>query len=286
MHKKTFKQHPLFITGLTVLLLALSHTAEAAVERYKVEVDYLADLSGMGYVALSEGFESSAWDAVRSSGINDINSLPSVVSKGITWESAARDLWSYPTSRIYGLTTNGNWARSGSWGMYEDHKGDPMPTTIRITFPQTVYGIGGFFDTNPDFEAVGFLFEGATTAEDPGYVVAGIGAMYSGDNAGSGHNFNGLIVPDGFTEVILTGVLEINEENQLEGGAIYGIDDFTFAVPSGFVPEPTSFVLLMMSGFFMSRSRSQGEGGELGTPYRSIEKRRRPKHYDRRRERE
>lgn len=221
----------------TLIIVVAVAGSEAAVERYKNEAGFLARLAELGYDPLVEGFESSDWDSVRTTGINDINSLPSVTSQRLTWEAAGLDLWSYPTSKTHGITTNLNWAHSGQWGIFEDHVGDPIPTTIRVRAPEPIYGIGGWFDTNPDLNDVGFLFELASTAQDPGYVLPGIGAMYPGDNAGVGHNFNGLIFTDGFTDVVLTGVLEVNEENQLEGGTIFGADDFTFVVPPDFVPN-------------------------------------------------
>ncbi|MEQ8667766.1 MAG: hypothetical protein RIC12_01255 [Pirellulales bacterium] len=226
-----------------VLLCVTVVPAQGAVERYKNEAEYIDRLAELGYTALHEGFESSDWDEVRTVNL-DFQSLPSVDSQGLTWESAGRDVWPYPFStRVYGVTTNSNWARSGDWGIFEDHKGDPIPTTIRVHSPTPIYGIGGWFNTNPDGLDFGFLFEDATSAEDPGWFLPGYGAMYPGDNSGSGHNFAGLIFTEGFTDVVLTGVLRINEENQLEGGAIYGADDFTFAVPIDFVPEPTSLGL-------------------------------------------
>ncbi|QNN23778.1 PEP-CTERM sorting domain-containing protein [Planctomycetales bacterium ZRK34] len=240
---------------LTIGVIGWVGQTQGAIERYKNETDYLNRLAELGYGTIHEGFESGAWDAVRSPSILDINALPSITSQTITFESAGRDIWPYSFStRVYGVTTNYNWANSGTWGLYEDHQGDPIPTTIRIIAPEPIYGIGCYVDTNPDLQDVGFLFEGATTAEAPGYVLPGYGAMYPGDNSGAGHQFIGLIVPDGFTEVIVTGVLQVNEENVLEGGAIYGADDFTFAVTSG-IPEPGAAMMLGIALATVSRRR-------------------------------
>lgn len=217
---------------MTFSCLIAVEAAHGAVERYKNEADYLARLATLGYRTVSQGFESSDWDGVRTVNL-DFQSLPSVTSQGLTWEAAARDLWSYPTSKVYGVTTNSNWARTGGWGIFEDHKGDPLPTTIRVQSPSPVYGIGGWFNTNPDGQSVGFLFEDRTTANDPGYVLPGIGAMYPGDNPSFGHTFVGIVDPAGFNSVVLTGTLQVNEENQLEGGNIFGADDFTLRVAAG-----------------------------------------------------
>ena len=220
----------LTLTLISVLLYAVP--GYAVVERYKNEADYLARVAALGYATISEGFESSDWDSVRTVNL-DTHSLPSVTSQGLTWEAAARDLWTYSSSRAYGVTTNSNWARSGGWGIFEDHVGDPMPTTIRVSSPEMLYAIGGWFDTNPDGQSVGFVFEDRTTFNDPGYLLPGIGVMYPGDNPSFGHAFVGIVDPDGFNTVVLSGTLQVNEENQLEGGNIFGADDFTLAVAPG-----------------------------------------------------
>ena len=227
------------------LLHLSSHPAGAEVLLFKTQSEYRAKIAELNLGQIREGFESSDWDSVRSPTINDRNSAPSVTSQGLTWETAARDLWSSPSSRQYGITTNHNWARSGEWGIYEEHSGDAMPTTIRVTSEELIYGVGGWFNTNPDFDDFGFLFEDKTDPSPPGYFLPGFGAMYPGDNAGSGHNFAGIIDTDGFYKVILTGTLQINEENQLEGGIIYGADDFTFATSSA-VPEASPLPLLLI----------------------------------------
>ncbi len=224
---------------VVTLLSLLALPATAAVERYKTESAYLARLSQLGLQSLTEGFESSAWDAARSPNINDRHALPQVISQTLLWEPAAKDVWgSAYSTKAHGVTTNHNWARSGLWGIYEDHNGEAYPTTIRVTAPVTIFAIGGWFDTNPDGQSVGFLFEDRTVANDPGYVMPGYGAMYPGDNPSFGHEFVGIVDPDGFTSVILTGTLQLNEENVLEGGNIFGADDFTFGIPQGAFDYP------------------------------------------------
>lgn len=230
---RTWARRPLRMTwawcGATLIVLLVTTPGRAVVERYKNEAAFLARVTELGLNTISEGFESAAWDAVRSS-YPVMNSLPSVTSQGLTWEAAALDLWNYPTSRVHGVTTNNNWARSGQWGVFEDHVGDPLPTTIRISSAIPLFGIGGWFDTNPDLQSVGFLLEERSVANEPGYLLEGYGAMYPGDNPSVGHEFAGIVDPDGFHSVVLTGTLEINEEQVLEGGVIFGADDLTFAV--------------------------------------------------------
>ncbi len=138
------------------------------------------------------------------------------------------------STRQHGLSSNANWARSGQWGVFENHQGEPFPTTIRVSAEVPIYGVGGWFNTNPDGQSVGFLFEDRTTASNPGYFIPGFGVMYPGDTPSFGHVFVGLIDPEGFTSVVLSGTLAVNEKGLVEGGIIYGADDFTFGVPVGF----------------------------------------------------
>ena len=81
---------------------------------------------------------------------------------------------------------------------------------------------------------------------------------------GAGDRFNGII-HDGFHSVILTGVLQIkNEEKQLEGGTIMGVDDFTFGFVQG-VPEPASSVFLKFFVLaWLNRSRVSLGKNETG----------------------
>jgi len=226
----------LFRSIATLVIMAsllVAAESQAAVERYKIEADYLARLAELGHNTVVEGFEGTAWDGARSPDVFDRHSLPDVLNQGLLWEPASKDLFGAASSRVHGLTTNHNWARSGQWGIYEDHAGDlGYPTSIRVSSAALIYGVGGWFDTNPDGQSVGFLFENQTVANSPGYVLAGLGAMYPGDNPSFGHEFVGIVDPDGFSSVVLTGTLQINEEGVLEGGTIYGADDFTVALDS------------------------------------------------------
>lgn len=72
--KTQMQTGPLWAWMLTLLFAGLS--ADAAVERYKIEAEYLNRLAELGIGTLSEGFESSAWDGARSPNVNDHNSPP------------------------------------------------------------------------------------------------------------------------------------------------------------------------------------------------------------------
>lgn len=221
------------LSGSVLVLSSASGLAQ--VERYKEESVFLARLAELGLEVLGEGFESPAWDGTRSPDPFDPLMMPEVLSQGVLWEPAAKDVFGDTWStRPHGLSTNHNWARSGSWGLFENHNGEWYPTTIRVSAPTVIYALGGWFDTNPDGQSAGFLFEGRMTANEPGYVLPGIGAMYPGDNPSYGHEFVGIVDPDGFGAVVLTGTLEINEKGVLEGGIIYGCDDFLIGVAPGF----------------------------------------------------
>lgn len=216
---------------LGILGLGRAGVVSAAVERYKTEAEYLARLAQLGYEALEEGFEGSSWEGLRSIYPNQSVALSNTAQR-VTWSSAGHYLW--PSGGPSYITTNPNWARSGGWGIFDTY----LESTIRVSAPEPIYGIGLWVDTNPDFQDTGFLFPGRTTAETPGYLIPGYGAMYPGDNAGVGHRFIGIIDPAGFTDVIITGTLQLTEEGLLEGAAVFGSDDYIFAVAPGFTLPP------------------------------------------------
>ncbi len=218
--------------------------SQAAVERYKDEANFLARLVELGYdTTVNEGFESSAWDDVRTLDVNNSNTSQGVLSQGILWEPASTDVFGQTATT--GVSTNFNWARSGQWGLFETQTPFFEPPAVRASSTSLIFGVGGWFDASPDTESIGFLLEGRTTANAPGYVLPGLGAYYPGDNAGSFHRFAGIVDPDGFNSVVMTGTLSVNEEGVLEGGSIFGSDDYTFAIAP--VPEPSSLVMALQA---------------------------------------
>lgn len=221
------------LLGACALALAgaAASVARGDVERYKTEGEFLARLAELGLTAnVLEDFESSAWDGTRST-ITDPHQQSPVVSMGITWEAATWDVWGNLGGGTPGLSTNRNWAQGPGFGVYTAYSGFLYPTTIRVSCESPMYAVGGWFNTNPDLESVGYLFEDATTANPPGYVLPGYGAMYPGDNPAVGHVFTGIIDPDGFNAVVLVGDLMVNEKGILEGGTIYGADNFMIVAP-------------------------------------------------------
>ena len=220
------------MTKAIILTLSLPVAAVAQMERYKDESAYLERVSELGYEVLQEDFEGDAWHLARSD-YPDNHYLSSVTSKGVTWSSAGQELWRHPGKTAL-ISTNQNWGRGGSWGIFDNY----LASSLCIEVPQPIHGVGLWVNTNPDGEDVGFLFRGRDNAADPGYVMVGYGAMYPGDIHPVGHAFVGIIDPAGFDSVTVTGTLEVNEEGQLEGGTVFGADDFAFAVPLGFHEQP------------------------------------------------
>lgn len=213
-------------------VLAVAAASQGEVERYKDEAQYLARLSELGYETLVEDFEGAAWDGVRSD-FPVKNYAASITTQRVTWASAGRDLWTFPGTPAL-VSTNQNWGRNGTWGIYDNY----LASTLRITVPEPIFGIGFWVNTNPDGEDVGILFKDRTTATVPGHMVPGYGAMYPGDIHPVGHTFVGFVDSDGFTEVVITGTLQIDEDGVLEGAAVYGADDFTLGVTSDFPLSP------------------------------------------------
>ena len=97
------------LDGVFLLLSSNFQTEISAdVVRNKDESEYGARLAEMGYATVSEGIETTAWDAVRSPSIDDRNQLPGLTTQGLTWETAARDDWGDFGGSVHGITTNHN----------------------------------------------------------------------------------------------------------------------------------------------------------------------------------
>jgi hypothetical protein len=184
-------------TGVLAGIVGLGATsvAQAGVFEYEDEALFLADLADMGYAPLVEDFEGPDWDHVRSS-YPIINSAPSVTSKGITWTGNEE------------ISTNQNWGRNGTWGIFTIYV-PPVPTPDELfgDSERTLYAVGGWFNSNPDF--------GADIAIEIG------GQVVAQRTIGTGHQFLGVIVTEGF---MYFHIVDLDQE------AVWGADDFTFAV--------------------------------------------------------
>ncbi|MFG0260025.1 MAG: GC-type dockerin domain-anchored protein [Phycisphaerales bacterium JB041] len=190
------KEHQMHNTITALAFLAcLTAAAEAQVAAYEDEESFLQDLAALGYTPLAEDFEGAAWDDYRTTNPFDPQAAPEVTSKGLTWSG---NDW---------ITTNTNWGRGGSWGVFTALVNGGFPEWFRIESDQPLYAAGGWFNSNPDGGAdIGIVLDGAVVASR---------------QIGAGHQFIGVILPDAFTSV---------EFVDLEAEAAIGADDFTFAV--------------------------------------------------------
>ena len=175
--------------------VALAAGARGQAFEYEDEALFLQDLASMGYDALVEDFEGAAWDDYRTTNPFDPQAAPVVTSRGLAWSG---NDW---------ITTNTNWGRNGSWGVFTASIVGGWPESFHVESAQTLHGAGGWINSNPDFGAdMGIVIDGEVVAER---------------NIGTGHQFLGVIVPGGFTTV---------EFVDLEQQAAIGADDFTFGV--------------------------------------------------------
>lgn len=180
---------------ITAAALTAPGIAAAQPVTYQDEAAFLTDLVAMGYTPLTEGFEGAAWDDYRTTNPFEPQAAPSVTSQGLTWSG---NDW---------ITTNTNWGRAGSWGVFTASITHGWPEWFLIEADQTLYAAGGWCNSNPDFGAdIGIVIDGVVVADR---------------NIGAGHQFIGVIVPGGFTSVQFI---------DLEAQAAIGADDFTFGV--------------------------------------------------------
>lgn len=181
---------------------------------YSGEAAFLAALSGTSTV--QEGFEGSAWSAVRSTIAGGTNAAPSVTSQGIAWSSnhAANE-----------ITTGSGAANSGGWGVFSSPHGDQ-------SVAPTDFIRDGFIGSSATaMTAVGGWFTG--TANSRLVVVLDGGAQISLGNVGAGFSFHGVVMTGGsFTS------FEFREiEGTLEDQRLIFADDFTVATAGAASPR-------------------------------------------------
>lgn len=224
----------LFMTAFTVL--AFANTGRAAVITYIDEGDYLAALGGMGLSAVHEGFENdSVWGSVRSTIVGGNMIAPSITSQGITWTS---------NNAISSVTTSHGAAVAGDWGFYSlahgrftlpsnpDHAND-VPDGFGGSLAETLFGVGGWISTNTPFAGISLFLDSAP--------------VDFGDLPGGGDPelvttapaFWGVIDTNGFNAFLWQ-----ETEGTWDDQKFIFSDDFTFAVASATIPEPSSLILL------------------------------------------
>ncbi|MEQ8495745.1 MAG: hypothetical protein RLW42_16155, partial [Gammaproteobacteria bacterium] len=187
--------------ALRVLLsipLLYSGAAGAAISAYSDEASFLAALGNLGMPIYREGFESPAWDHVRTTISGGVASAVTVTRLGMTWSA---------NNQSSEITTSSGAARNGSWGVYATPHGSytaPDPGTD-CNIPgdcgdglrgdagtRSLLGIGGWFDTNTPFAKLG-LFLGSYTGDPADAVIDA--------TIGTTPVFFGMIVPAGFSTV-------------------------------------------------------------------------------------
>ncbi len=183
-------------SGLVGLVIAaLVASASGQNHAYENEGRYLSALADLGYDLIIEDFEGPDWDPYRTVNPFDPQSAPQVASQGITWSGNEE------------VTTNRNWGRRNSWGIFTIYVQPGSPDELYGDCEQTLYGVGGWFNSNPDFGAdIAIEIDGEIVADR---------------KIGTGHEFLGVIVPGGFTSFRIL---------DLEREAVWGADDFTFGV--------------------------------------------------------
>jgi len=151
------------IITVSLVLLSIALSAQAAPTLYTNEANFLAAVSG--YTTISEGFESSDWDATRPTGF-----AGSVTSQGVTWDAGEL------------LRTGSGWARTGSYGVFDSYGN---PDIVSATTP--FVGVGGWFATT---DATGLVVD----IDGQYFGAYGLGAN-------SPHKFFGVVDTDGFSSV-------------------------------------------------------------------------------------
>ena len=186
--------------------------------------EFLDAVGASGYGTFFEGFTDAPWDVARSTVVGGPHAVTNVTNQGITWRSSAGDF----------ITTSD--ANSGvtPWHIYSKG-GSPqeqlhaVPATIIGESSQTLYGIGMWVSGGPPTkgklhliidDAATYKFERITGYEnnDPQEPIKETIRL------GSGKQFFGVVVPEGFTKFQLLETEGVLEDQVLMWGA-----DFTFA---------------------------------------------------------
>ena len=182
-----------FTNRFTLIAVIAIQMLWAEVLTFTDQGEYLQALNSMGYSTWVENFESPAWDHVRSNYPVE-NSAPSVTRHGVTWSGNEP------------ISTNTNWGRFGTWGIFTVYTPPYMtPDELLGESVEVLYGIGGWFNSNPDYAAdIGIELDGVLSADR---------------NIGTGHQFLGVIDTNGFNTFHIV---------DLEVESVWGADDFRF----------------------------------------------------------
>jgi hypothetical protein len=193
-------------------VLLVAAIANAQVVPYTDEAAFLTELSNLGYLTVTEGFEDDAvWGDVRTTVPGGPQTAPSVTSQGITWSA------NNPAS---GVTTGSGPARTGEWGFFELPHGDPTAGIHDgwiMTGSTPLYAVGGWIETNTFGARVNLVLDGVTVVD------------FEDTPLDYAHQFYGVISTEGFLSC------EVVETEAVPGDQWFYIfgDDFTFGVAQG-----------------------------------------------------
>ena len=191
------------------------------------ESSFRAKLAELGFSSFAEGFESAAWDGVRSS-VNTSNTAPEITSQGISWTT------NHPATNP--ITTGSGPALTGEWGVYDANHGDANGSSAVCDVdepPVTCLfhdGISGSIPVNGDplhssLHAVGAYITGFSGANID-IILDGVNQGPIGKLPDSGHHFFGVI------DTSMTGfkTFSFEEQDGKVGQALFIFaDDFIIA---------------------------------------------------------
>ncbi|MEW6535417.1 MAG: PEP-CTERM sorting domain-containing protein [Candidatus Auribacterota bacterium] len=232
---------------IVALCFSLSYlsTLHAAIHVYTEESDYLNALQNMGYASVSEGFEDdTAWGGVRSVFPNQ-STAPTVTSQWVTWQA---------NNANSEVTTGAGAALNGNWGFYTLPHGDFANGIGDGFFGQsslTLYGVGGWVDTNTPFASVEIYLDGDTqNPVDFGDRMVN-GNPVDASLVGTMAVFFGVIDTDGFSSFLFQEV-----EGTPDDMKFIFADDFTFGFSPSAIPEPSAMLLFgTLGAVFLLRRR-------------------------------
>jgi hypothetical protein len=217
------------------LLTPLDVSAEPVV--YLDQDEFITAISGLGYNAVHEGFESdAAWGSVRSSIVGGTFTAPEISHRGVRWTA---------NNMISGITTGEGPVRTGTWGFFTLPHGNYTDPNSDCLAPEecgdgwrgaAVEGefvaIGGWVETNTPFAKLGlYLGNYPVNPVDLGETCDPPDSenCFSNSVVTTQHQFWGVIEPAGFTNFEFR---ELEGKLEIDGGDIKYIfaDDFWFAL--------------------------------------------------------
>ena len=221
----------------SIVLLIVSSVANAS-QIYLDETAYLNALADLGYGTIYEGFEDNVvWEDSRTS-IPSPGSTPSTTSQGLIWKSnfansstgtgAAHDGVYGFFSNPHGNTTDGGFGCDPVETDWNDECWQYDGWIVESETGETLYGIGGWIDSDTTGAKITFLLDGINVNPD------------RDGEAFTGWTFVGIIDETGFSTVEIVELSGADYDQH----PIWG-DSFTVGVSA--VPIPAA-VWLFGSG--------------------------------------